>query len=221
MTNENQRDSTEFNEAGKRMRALTVLCDLDGIVVDLLGPWLAAYNAEYGDSLTQAQVTDWDIHKCVKPECGSSIYKWIDSGEVYRDLKPLPGAIEGIKALEAMGHEVVIVSAGSKNLATAGHKLEWCEKHLGFSRKKVMIAHRKDLVRGDILIDDSPEKISEYAKAWPDTPIFSIRYPYNWQMAELPQVEMFDGWDDTASAWKQMVKCIRAYGYMRSNVGEQ
>lgn len=191
---------------------MIVLCDLDGIVVDLLTPWLAAYNAEYGDNLTVARLTDWDVHNCVKPECGTDIYRWIDRGDVYRDLKPLPGAIDGIKTIEALGHEVVIVSAGSVNPATAGHKLEWCQRYLGFSRKKVIIAHQKHLVKGDVFIDDSPHKIADYAAAWPETPILTIRYPHNVRMAELAQVRMFDSWNNTANAWNRIVEFIRRRG---------
>lgn len=185
------------------MRKLTVLCDLDGIVVDLLGPWLAAYNAKWDDNLTPDHITDWNIHQFAKPECGFKMYDFIDSGEVYKNLRALPGAVEGIKQIEKMGHEVIMVSAGSKNLATAGHKLEWCKEFLKFSRKKCIIAHKKELVCGDVFIDDSPENILKYRERWPDVPIMTISHPYNQRVADV--CWRAEGHKDTEAAWKKMV----------------
>jgi 5'-nucleotidase len=189
------------------MRKLTVLCDLDAIVVDLLSPWLAFYNARYNDVLSIHDITDWDIHKFTKPECGVRIYEFIDSGEVYMNLKALPGAVEGINEIERQGHEVIIVSAGSKNLATAGHKLEWCKKFLGFKRQKCIIAHKKYLIRGDVFIDDSPPNIRDYRTHWPQTPIFTIAYPYNAQVGNL--CIRYHDYRDTTAAWSGIVEGVR------------
>jgi 5'(3')-deoxyribonucleotidase len=186
----------------------TILCDLDGIVVDLLGPWLEMYNRKWGDNLTVDKITEFELHKFVKPECGQNIYDFIDTGEAYRHLRPLPGALAAIHQLERHGHDVIIVSAGAKNLATAGHKLEWCKKHLGFSRKKCIIAHRKELVRGDVFIDDSPVNIARYRRAWPDTPIYTIAYPYNESVGHL--CHRFQGWRDPAAAWDGILRAIES-----------
>ncbi len=191
------------------MRKLTILCDLDAIAVALLQRWLAWYNATYNDNLTPDDVTHWDMHRIVKPACGHRIYDFIDSGEIYRDLEPLPGAVQGILDLERDGHNVVMLSAGSKNLATAGHKLEWCKKNLGFSRKKVIIAHQKELVKGHIFIDDAPKNISAYHEAWPETPILTIAYHYNAEVGHI--AHRFPDHNNTAMAWYHMVEWIRGY----------
>lgn len=193
-------------------RKLIVLCDLDAIVANLLGPWLRFYNEKYGDNLTVEQITEFDIHKFVKKECGQKVYEFIDTGVAYTQLEPLPGAVEGIKTLEQLGHEVIIVSAGAKNLATAGHKLEWCKKVLGFSRKKCMIAHRKELVRGDVFIDDSPKNIIAYRNAWPGTPILTIAYPYNATVDSI--CTRYPSHSDTVSAWESMVEAIEQIAHL-------
>ncbi len=194
------------------MNGMTVLCDLDAIVANLLGPWLRSYNEKYNDNLTAHQILEFDIHKFVKAECGHRIYDFIDTGEVYTQLEPLDGAVEGVHAIEKMGHEVIIVSAGAKNLATAGHKLEWCKKVLGFSRKKCIIAHRKELVKGDVFIDDSPKNISAYRAAWPRTPILTIAYPYNVSVANI--CTRYPDHTDTALAWQGIVEGVRQLGEM-------
>jgi 5'-nucleotidase len=36
-----------------------------------------------------------------------------------------------------------------------GHKREWLEEHFPWLEKKLILTHRKDLLIGDILIDDT------------------------------------------------------------------
>ena len=36
-----------------------------------------------------------------------------------------------------------------------GHKREWLEKHFSWLKRKLILTHHKDLLKGDILIDDS------------------------------------------------------------------
>ncbi len=194
------------------MRRLTVLCDLDGMVADLMTPWLRAYNQQYGDTLTHAQLLDFDIHHFVKPECGQKIYDFINSGDVYTQLEPLAGALSGIEVIEQMGHNVVIVTAGAKHVHTAGHKLEWCKKHLGFNRKKVIIAHQKELVRGDVFLDDSPKMIRNYRAAWPNTPILTIAYPHNLCVEGL--CTRYPSFEDTFTAWQGMVEGIEQISHL-------
>jgi len=38
---------------------------------------------------------------------------------------------------------------------TWGHKREWLEEHFPWLKRKLIFTHRKDLLIGDILIDDS------------------------------------------------------------------
>lgn len=189
-------------------RKLTVLIDLDGIVVDLLSEWLKAYNAEYGDSLTKDDVKSWDMHENVKKECGFKIYNFIDIDECYTDLPPLPGAVEGIRAIREMGHDPVIVSASSKNPLSAARKIAWCAKYLKMKRKDVIISSRKELVAGDILIDDSPVNIAAYKTRWPRTPVATIAYPYN----EKSPVVRFPDHNNTEQAWAGIVQYVKDLG---------
>lgn len=157
---------------------MVILCDLDSIVADLLGAWLPAYNAKHGRAMTIADVTEWDIHKCA-PD-GHRVYDVLHGAGMFRRLAPLAGAVEGVRALCAAGHEVVILTASAKQPQTAADKLEWVREHLPWlSRKDVLIGHRKHLVRGDVLIDDSPENLADYAAAWPRAKLITIDYPYN------------------------------------------
>jgi 5'(3')-deoxyribonucleotidase len=159
-------------------KRLRILIDLDEIVVDLKGTWLAQYNKDYDDNLTTADITTWEIDQLVKPECGDKILSYTHVDGFYYGLKPIDGAIEAVKYL-ATKHNVMILSAGSANPNSAAEKIRWVQEHLGFKRQRVMIGQLKEWVKGDVLIDDSPGQIKNYRKEWPNAHILTIEYPYN------------------------------------------
>jgi len=81
--------------------------------------------------------------------------------EFFTDLEPVPGAVEGMHQLQKDGHELIIATKCPKSAGHAFHgKLSWVRKHLPFFNTDNFVAvQRKDLLDGDILLDDSPSNI--------------------------------------------------------------
>ena len=74
----------------------------------------------------------------------------------FSTFTPMPGAIDAVAALIDMGHDVFIATTPPWNHPSAwGQKRNWVEKHLPQLKKKMFLTHRKDLLIGDILIDDT------------------------------------------------------------------
>ena len=84
----------------------------------------------------------------------------------FRRMRPMPGAIEGVRALIAMGFEVWVAS---KPVTGAPHcyaeKVEWILNHLPELKRRIILTHDKGLLgdRGNFLIDDRPQKANCYA----------------------------------------------------------
>ena len=77
--------------------------------------------------------------------------KWVD----YRNLDVIEGAIEAVAKLNA-DHEVFIASTPPWTRPEVwGHKREWIGEHFPYLKRKIILTHRKDLLIGDVLIDDS------------------------------------------------------------------
>ena len=73
----------------------------------------------------------------------------------YRNLEVIEGAIEALAKLNA-DHEIFIASTPPWTRPEVwGHKREWLEEHFPYLKRKLILTHRKDLLIGDILIDDS------------------------------------------------------------------
>ena len=73
----------------------------------------------------------------------------------YRTLPVMEGAIESLAKLNA-DHEIFIASTPPWTRPEVwGHKREWLEEHFPYLKRKLILTHRKDLLIGDVLIDDS------------------------------------------------------------------
>lgn len=156
-----------------------ILIDMDGIVVDLLPDWLALYNEDWDDELGPENITSWDTHKHVKPECGGKVYELLNEPLFFRWLRPVDGAIEGVLKLKAQGHEIKFATA-SPCPGACTDKADWIEEHFPgvFSHRDVIFAHEKvTWLDADILIDDRPDTIIEWANS--GRTAATIAHPYN------------------------------------------
>lgn len=149
-----------------------LLFDLDGICCNLMKKWLAVYNHDYGDNLTEADITSWSWDEFVKPECGKRIYHYLNRPGFFADLEPIEGCIESLGRLERVC-ELVVVTASPKE--AAGDKIAWVRRHLPMvPRGNIVVTYRKDLVRGDFMFDDAPKNLVNH----PSIRIM-MDYPYN------------------------------------------
>lgn len=132
-----------------------IICvDVDETIAKLHEVWLDRYNKKYDDDLQTDDVTDWEIHRFVKPECNFDIYRMLECDDMYDEVQPVPGALETVEWIRGRGHRVVFVSSTVRQTFDA--KLDWLGRH-GFTdkRKDFVAARDKSLVRGDFLIDDN------------------------------------------------------------------
>tara|TARA_B100000902_G_scaffold396485_1_gene457621 strand:- start:664 stop:1113 length:450 start_codon:yes stop_codon:yes gene_type:complete len=75
----------------------------------------------------------------------------------FADLKPIDGAIEAVQILiKAPEYEPYILSAPStRNVHSYSEKRLWVESYFGFDFcDRLILSEHKNLLRGDILIDD-------------------------------------------------------------------
>lgn len=181
-----------------------ILVDMDQILVNLNDTWLKVHNEENDESVTIEDITTWEMENHVNT--GKGIYKIIERPGFFDDLPPLPGAVEGFKALRNSGHEVVVCTSPASD-DSARAKYAWCKRHLGLDRRDVFIMHKKYWLAGtcDVLIDDKPDNILRWSRA--GKVAMSIAYPYNEDVAEYCSVYA-EGYKDTEAAWKELVKAL-------------
>lgn len=153
----------------------TLLIDMDSVICDLMSEWHRRYNKDYNDNLTVDRLQCWNSEKYVKPECGMKIYDYLKEPGLFSNLKPISHAIEVLKRLHN-DYEILIVTS-SVSSAFAEKEL-WVEKYLPFIGKhNIIFTHRKSMVVGDLLFDDAPHNLMEFAAT--GRLAVAMKYPYN------------------------------------------
>ena len=74
---------------------------------------------------------------------------------IFSLMLPIPDAIESYKKVARIYDVFILSTAPWENSTAWGDKLIWVQKYLGEDAyKRLILTHRKDLNRGDYLIDD-------------------------------------------------------------------
>lgn len=202
------------------MESITVLVDMDGIVADLATEWYNRWNAQHPERepLTVDKVTDWDVGIAAGDK---RIYKVLSEPHLYQAIQPFPNAIESIKYLHKFRKDgqrvfdIVFVTAAIKDPGILTDKALWMQRHFPFiDTKNIFYGYRKYMVKGDVLIDDSPKNIELYQRAWPQAKVVTIDHPYNRNVT--PDFRAF-GYSDVAHAWEQIKQYLAQLLASREN----
>ena len=100
-------------------------------------------------------LADFDMAAALHPDRNNKGFR-PDLAINFGDVHPIPGSIDAVQALLDAGHEVFIASTAPWDQPKAWtDKRLWVGQHFPQLKKKLILTHRKDLLMGDILIDDN------------------------------------------------------------------
>ena len=179
----------------------TILCDMDSIISDFYFQILEDHCFETGEDLPPEHIDTWD-----KKIGKQTMIHYFGAPGFFRRLRPIEGAESVLKWLSDNGQEVVIVSSATLPNAP-GEKLGWLAEHYPWlSKNRIIFAAEKWRVKGDFLIDDSPDNVSDYRKYHPGAKLLGIAYPYNdLRISKKAQLAPWDllapSYRDTNAAW--------------------
>ena len=171
---------------------MTILVDLDDTIERLLEALVKRANERFHRNVSVDEVTDWSI-VCAFPGVSKrEILDFMREPDFWDDVKPVPGAAEALKHFMDEGHEVYVVTATEFE-----HVYEKMKKVLFryfpfITPRQVIITGRKQMIRGDVLIDDGIHNLEggEYRK------ILFTR-PYNREYdAEANGMIRVHNWDE-------------------------
>lgn len=143
-----------------------VLCDLDGVVVQLAEEWLRLYEQFGGEHIDPASIHYQNLERVVRNP--KLLFKCIDKAHALRTAKPYPGAVVGLLRFAQYADIKLLTYARPESYGVAHEaKLAWVWEHLPwFDPNDVMFVHssNKHLVDGDILIEDNLNTVREWKK---------------------------------------------------------
>lgn len=155
-----------------RCELLRILIDMDDTIEHLLSTWIKCLNSRYKTSVKQDEVTQWDLQVAFPSLTKEQIHAPLEEESFWQQVEPTDGAAEVIQWMMEQGHEVYIVTASAYR--TIKPKMEQVLfKHFPFlTWNNVIITNHKQMINGDILIDDAPHNLigGKYIKVLMDAP---------------------------------------------------
>lgn len=132
---------------------------MDDTIEDLLHAWLGYLNERYGLNVKEDEVCDWQFDLAYPSLSKKQVYEVLLEDELWRRVVPLPQAAEYMQRLLRDGHEIYIVT--SSNYQTLKTKMEAVLfRYFPFiDWSHVVVANNKQMVRGDVLVDDAPHNL--------------------------------------------------------------
>jgi len=122
-------------------------------------------------------LADFDMAAALHPDSKNKGFR-PDLAINFGDLHPIPGSIDAVQALLDAGHDVFIASTAPWDQPKAWtDKRLWVGNYFPQLKKKLFLTHRKDLLLGDILIDDN---VWNGAKDFPGTHIHFGKNGFDW-----------------------------------------
>lgn len=141
------------------MKKLTILVDMDDTLEDLCETWVEFLNEKHGTTVHKNDVCDWDLTN-VFPELNEQqIFAPLFDEEMWKRVKPLPKAEENLRQLIVDGHRVVIVTASHPDTVAMKLNSVLFKYFPYLSVKDVIVTSQKQLIRGDVMIDDAPHNL--------------------------------------------------------------
>ena len=189
------------------MKRLELLFDLDNMITDLFGTWLALYNAEMSeddeDDICPEHCTG-SLHHVVQNEPG--LWELMNREGFFLHLQPLPGALEALEWAHEQGHEVKICTSPGQSVFAPSEKTIWVLKHAPFLvQNDLIICNNKWKIHGDVLLDDTVNKVDKWKEKHPNGKTMGIAWPYN----EHGKYDLrADSYLDTEAAWEEIKGAI-------------
>ena len=176
------------NPVEQPKKKLKILCDIDGVVDDLVEQITNKYNEAYNDNLTIEQITEYNMNLFTKPEC-EDVFDEFCTPELILNMNPIEGAVEAITELMREHDFYFITSTIPENV---GYKNSWLKEYFPlYTEKMLIVTYDKSVVPGDILIDDYADNLHSNVK-------LNLLYnrPWNMGVQENANYKRVYDWND-------------------------
>lgn len=122
-------------------------------------------------NITEEQMrnlNDWDIFKLLNPEELKRCYKILEDPQFWANLPANEPALRAVAQIRKLGGQVVFLTSPWDGCKEWDHtRRNWLKKHFDAKgREDIIITSAKDLVYGELFIDDRLSNIQSWSARW-------------------------------------------------------
>lgn len=181
-----------------------VLLDVDGVIADFTGFYLDCVEQTTGRRYVHDDVTEWSISKALglSNRERAETEALIERPGAALKIRELPGAVDAVKQIMALADVYFVTSPWDSNPTWSHDRREWLLLRFGDLGKRVVHTNCKEVVVGDLLVDDKPDNLI----AWSKDPRNGV--PVLWDHPSNRGVEV-DWSIRRLSSWDDLLRIVR------------
>ena len=169
-----------------------VLVDMDNVIVDFSKQFHSVWKMTHPDK-KMAHPDTWNLFELERmyPLWEKEIEDLMHLEGFFLNMKPINGAIEGIKRISEY-YDTFICTSPMLSEHCIKEKIQWIQEHLGNEwLKKLIVTKDKTVIYGYYLIDDKP--VVTGSLSVPNWEHIIFTQPYN---SEVPKFNLLS-WDQS------------------------
>ena len=129
--------------------------DMDGVLCDWFSEFKIRAELFYNKKIKLEDIKGYDMHNYIDLD-SEEINSIFSSNQFFKNLEPLKEAISGFNYISSLDLDVYIATKADTPDAIYD-KFMWVKNNLVyFDTRKIIFISNKELLRGDIIIDDCP-----------------------------------------------------------------
>lgn len=179
------------------MRKLDIILDCDCVLAKTIERVLELANERYGLSLKVQDVRQWDLSVLAKED----IISLFDTPGFCRHLEVMEGAQAAVDELIRQGHNVYVATATP--LSGIGDRADWFKEFFPqIKRRNVSYIECKELLQGDILLDDGLHNIATTKVSFP------VIFDQPWNQEESPDYAQVKKRVHRVKTWAEFLRYV-------------
>jgi len=146
-------------------RKLTILVDIDDVLLDLQPHWIGALNSTHGTNVKEEEIATWEIADFFPMLSKEEVFAPVMSNDFWATILPTEDGQWFVQQVLNDGHRIKIATASlyetlpsrMERFLKLYHMLSW---------RDVTVTYDKQDIKGDMLIDDAIHNLigGEYSK---------------------------------------------------------
>ena len=173
---------------------MLIVCDVDGVLNNLMEVTLNVYNQKYGTEYSLNDISSYNLENCFDHTTAKRMKQIFCDVKtpIWDKVKPIAGAQDALEQLLSKNHQVYLATDNDPN--TYGQKVAWVKRFFPFiDSSKIICIKDKWLLRADIMIEDNIQTL--LAKPYYHRICFD--YPWNqYNYDEIYGIHRCHNWDD-------------------------